>query len=78
MFTCFAQGEVRCILSVEILVSPEMKDYLQLRSEELRLPLQCLDAQQEPFPTGTADELQCALLGLKAGVPSKQDLILKI
>ena len=78
VFTCVFQGEVRHVLSVKILVSSETKAYLQLRSEELGLPLRCLDAQQEPFSTATAGEIRCALLGLKAGVPSKQDLVLKI
>lgn len=48
MFTCVVQGEVRHVLSVKILVSSEMKAYLQLRSEELGLPLRCQDAQQDP------------------------------
>lgn len=78
MFTCVVQGEVRHILSVEILVSPEMKAYLQLRPEGLGLPPQCLDAQQEPFSTAAAGKPQCAPLSLRAGVPSKQDLVLKI
>lgn len=35
MFTCVVQGEVRHILRVEILVSSEMKAYIQLRPEGL-------------------------------------------
>lgn len=38
---------------------------------------QGLEAQQEPFPRIPAGELQFALLGLKAGVPEREDLVLR-
>lgn len=38
---------------------------------------QGLDSQQEPFPRIPAGELWFALLDLKAGVPPREDLVLK-